>query len=106
VGIYKAQPAYAQLIIGSKAPPEIKLADRDSDAAIGKLFEEIISQHFEYSPFPNHDEVFFHAVEIVDLFLSLSVIKYGEITEAMMAEAEIAAIAYLREYMPARLSPK
>jgi AcrR family transcriptional regulator len=103
VRIYRDQPAYAQLIIGSKAPPEIKLADRDSDAQIGKLFEEIISRHFDYNPFPNHDEVFFHAVEIVDLLLSLSVIKYTEITDAMAAEAEIAAIAYLREYMPARL---
>ena len=104
--IYRDQPAYAQLIIGSKAPPEIKLADRDSDAEIGKLFEEIISRHFEYTPFPSHDEVFFHAVEIVDLFLSLSVIKHNEITDAMAAEAETAAIAYLREYMPARLPAK
>ena len=106
VKIYRDQPAYAQLIIGSKAPPEIKLADRDSDAEIGKLFEEIISRHFEYTPFPSHDEVFFHAVEIVDLFLSLSVIKHNEITDAMAAEAETAAIAYLREYMPARLPAK
>ncbi len=103
VAIYRGQPAYAQLIIGSKAPPEIKLADRDSDALIGQLFEDIIRRHFDYVPFPNHDAVFFHAVEIVDLFLSLSLIKYGEITDAMAEEAALAAIAYLREYMPARL---
>jgi AcrR family transcriptional regulator len=103
VGIYREKPAYAQLIIGSKAPPEIKLTDRDSDAQVGKLFEEIISRYFDYSPFPSHDEVFFHSVEIVDLFLTLSVIKHGEITDDMAAEAVIAALAYLREYMPARL---
>jgi len=103
VGIYREQPAYAQLIIGGKAPPEIKLADRDSDAQIGKLFEEIISRHFEYTPFPSHDDVFFYAVEIVDLFMSLSVIKYDEITDQMAMEGETAALAYLREYMPARL---
>ena len=106
VAIYREQPAYAQLIIGSKAPPEIKLADRDSDAQIGKLFEEIISQHFDYTPFPKHDEVFFYAVEIVDLLLSLSVIKYDVITDQMATEAQIAALAYLREYMPARLPPR
>ncbi len=105
VEIYRAQPAYAQLIIGSKAPPEIKLADRDNDAEVGKLFEAIISRHFEYKPFPSHDEVFFHAVEIVDLFLTLSVIKHGNITDHMRDEAVTAALAYLREYMPARLAP-
>lgn len=105
VSIYREHPAYAQLIIGSKAPAEIKLADRVNDAVIGRLFESIISRHFHYSPFPNHDEVFFHAVEIVDLFLSLSIVKYGEIAELMVVEAERAAIAYLREYMPANLSP-
>jgi AcrR family transcriptional regulator len=106
VRIYRGQPAYAQLIIGSKAPPEIKLADRDSDAKVGRLFEEIISRHFAYTPFPSHDEVFFHSVEIVDLFLTLSVIKHDKITDQMAAEAEIAALAYLREYMPARLPPR
>lgn len=105
INIYREQPAYAQLIIGGKAPPEIKLADRDSDAQIGKLFEDIISRHFEYVPFPSHDDVFFYAVEIVDLFLSLSVIRFGEITNQMAEEAVTAALAYLREYMPSRLSP-
>ena len=106
VKIYQQQPAYAQLIIGGKAPPEIKLADRDSDAQIGRLFEDIISQHFTYAPFPSHDEVFFYAVEIVDLFLSLSVMKFGEITDRMVIEAETAALAYLREYMPSQLPPR
>ena len=103
VSIYRQQPAYAQLIIGAKAPPEIKLADRESDAEIGRLFEEVICRHFDYRPFPAHDDVFFHAVEIVDLFLTLSVIRHGEITDHMVEEAARAALAYLREYMPARL---
>ena len=62
--------------------------------------QAVIQRHFEYVPFPNHDAVFFYAVEIVDLLLSLPVIKHSAIADAM---AELATIAYPREYVPARL---
>jgi len=103
VCLYNAKPAYRHLIIGGKAPPEIKLADRVNDERIGELVEDIISRHFELAAFPKHKEVFFHATEIVDLMLSLSMIKYGEITEAMVLEAKKASKAYIREYMPQEL---
>ncbi len=106
VALYRANPAYCDLIIGSKTPPEIKLADRVNDERIGELFEEIISRHFVFQPFPKHKEVFFHATEIVDLLLSLSMIKYGVIRDDMVAEAKKAGIAYLREYLPRELIAK
>jgi len=104
--IYRNNPAYTQLIIGSKAPPEIKLADRDNDAKVGQLFEKTLSLYFHPITFPSHTDIFFFAVEIVDLMFSLSVIRHGEITKKMEQEAVRASIAYLREYLPGEMKPR
>ncbi|MGI9289497.1 MAG: TetR family transcriptional regulator [Pseudomonadales bacterium] len=106
VKIYNENPAYRQLIIGAKAPPEIKLADRANDERVGELFEEVLSRYFEFPHFPNHKDVFFYATEAVDLMLSLSVIRYGAITEEMVSEAKKMGTAYLRTYMPEELPRK
>lgn len=98
--LYAENPAYRQLIIGGKAPPEIKLADRANDERIGELMIEIISRHFAFPDFPQSSDVFFYATEIVDLMFSLSVIRNGEITQEMVDEAKKAAGAYLSRYLP------
>ena len=41
-----------------------------------------------------------HEVEIVDLMMSLSVIRHGVITRKMLNEAQKAGRSYLREYLP------
>lgn len=101
VDIYEAHPAYLKLILGGQAPAEIKLADRDHDALIGKRFAELIAEHVNFEPFPQCERVFFIAVEIVDLVLSLSVMREGAITEEMVAEAKRASGAYLESYLGA-----
>ncbi len=103
VEIYEKEPAYAKLIIGGQAPSEIKLSDRANDEQIGTLFVDIISQRFEFQDFPGRSSIFFIAVEIVDLVLSLSMIRSGHISEDMAAEAKRASIAYLRTYLPETL---
>lgn len=106
VAIYRENTAYCQLILGGKTPSEIKLADRGNDEFIADHFDEIISLHFEFAHFPNFKNVFFYATEAVDLLLSLSVIRHGEITEEMAKEAKKIGLAYLRNYMPHELPPK
>ncbi|MGI9327382.1 MAG: TetR/AcrR family transcriptional regulator [Pseudomonadales bacterium] len=104
--LYAKHPAYRQLIIGGKAPPEIKLADRSHDERIGELMIAIISRHFEFPDFPQSRDVFFYATEIVDLMFSLSVMRNSKITPDMIAEAKKAAGAYLSQYLPDALPKK
>ncbi|MDJ0940697.1 MAG: TetR/AcrR family transcriptional regulator [Woeseiaceae bacterium] len=103
VKLYERKPAYAKLIIGGQAPSEIKLSDRENDEQIGELFVEIISRKFEFQDFAGRSKIFFIAVEIVDLVLSLSMIRNGRISEDMVNEAKRASIAYLRTYLPETL---
>ena len=98
--IYEQAPGYRQLIIGGKAPPAIKLADRIHDEQIGPLVIDAIGQYFVMPEIPRAPEIFFNMVEMVDLFLMLSVIRNNAITEEMKAEAKRAAYAYLRTYLP------
>lgn len=106
VQVYSACPAYQKLILGGKAPPEIKLADRENDKLIGRSMIEVISRHFHLQDFPGSESVFFNATEIVDLMLALSVVRDGEISPDMVEEAKIASIAYLRHYLPESLPRK
>lgn len=100
---YAAHPAARKLLIDGKTPAEIKLADRLRDRSIGALVENILQEQFELPEFSERAMVFFHAVEIVDLILQLSMIQWRKITPLMERHAGIAALAYLREFLPAKL---
>jgi AcrR family transcriptional regulator len=103
---YQRNPAAQQLQIGPKTSPELKLRDRQSDVAIGKLYEQHIEAFFELPALPDRSRIFFRAVEIADLMFCLSVLENGSITPAMCAEANRAAIAYLASYIPETLPRK
>lgn len=103
VRYYAVQPAARKLLIDGKTPAEIKLADRLRDRSIGTLIEALLQEHFELPEFSERSMVFFHAVEIVDLILQLSMIQWRKITPPMERHAGIACLAYLREFLPAKL---
>jgi len=103
--LYDDNPAYRQLIISGKAPPEIKLADRENDERVGQLMIDVIRQHFRLEKFPDDNDTFFFATEIVDLLFTLSMIRHGRIASKMLAEAKKAGKAYLLQYLPEQLPP-
>ncbi len=103
VAFYNANRPSRQLQIGPKTPPELKLRDRRSDLALGRIIEQQMRAFFELPPIPNASRVFFCAVEIADLLFGLSVLEAGTITPEMGAEAERAVMAYLGTYLPAKL---
>lgn len=103
VRYYKDNPAARKLLIDGKTPSDIKLADRMHDRAIGALLEAAIARHFVLLEFPERSDVFYHAVEIVDVLLQVSVIRFGRITPAMVRHAKIGSVAYLREFLPSAL---
>jgi AcrR family transcriptional regulator len=97
---YGRNPAARQVLLGGQAPAEIKLVDRRNDRTLGRLFEEGLDRYYELPAFPRRSEVFFLAVEIIDLVFSLSVGEHGAITDEMLEEARRASTAYLRTYLP------
>lgn len=103
VRYYKDNPAARKLLIDGKTPSDIKLADRVHDRAIGSLLETAIARHFVLLEFPERSDVFYHAVEIVDVLLQVSVIRFGRITPTMVRHARIGSVAYLREFLPSAL---
>ena len=104
--LYNERPDYRQLILGGKAPAEIKLSDRENDEAVGQIIIDAISQQFVIPEFPRRAEIFFISVEIADLVFMLSQMRHGEITPIMCEEAQTAMVAYLRAYLPEKLPRK
>jgi len=103
VRYYAKNPAARRLLIGGEAPADIKLADRVHDREIGAMVENVMTRHFELPRFAERAAVFYHAVEIIDVLLQLSVIRSGRITPDMVRHAKIGSIAYLRAFLPATL---
>lgn len=97
---FQSDPAAMKIIIGGKTPAEIKHWDRENDQRLAEVIEQSIRRHFILPTIPNATQVFFHYVEIVDLFFSLSVLEHGTITEHMIREAQIAGCSYLANYIP------
>jgi AcrR family transcriptional regulator len=87
VGFYAGNRASTQLQIGPKVPTDLKLRDRQNDAAVGKIYESHIDNLFELPALPARSTIFFRAVEIADLMFSLSVLEHGHITSEMATEA-------------------
>ena len=103
---FKERPDACQLLLGPKSPPAIKTADRQrSDVALGLNLMNVIASCYRLPVWPSQEETFFRAIEITDLFLSLSILKHGEIVEEFETEATRATNAYLSLYLPPILPP-
>ena len=97
---YRSNRAYQQLILSGKAPAQVKSADRKGDVRLAQTLKAFMGNFFELPRVAKLDEVFFNAIEIVDLLLSLDVMKNSQITDAGIEEAKRACKSYLRTYLP------
>lgn len=97
---YADRPAARQILISGTASAKIKLTDRANDVQLGIIIENQINKLFHLPDIPERSALFYRFVEIADLFLSLSVIDHGYITDEMILEAKRAGRAYLRIYLP------
>lgn len=104
--LYRENPVYCSLILGPGTTPAIKYADRENDFSLGAKFANLMDGYFLLPEIEHREERFFYAIEIVDLFLSLSMMRYGEIRANMIDEACDAATAYLGRFIPTVLVPR
>lgn len=102
---YEKNPGYKQLILSGKAPDYIKRADRRLDDILVKAISARIAKKFVIPDFPERNEVFGYALQIVELAFSLSVIRTGVIKPNAIDQGKRAAKAYLRTYLPEVLPP-
>jgi hypothetical protein len=97
--------AMCRLLLGPKTPMEIRRGERQNDRELAHNLIEMIGEQFNLPEIPNRPHVFFHAIEIFDLFLSLSVLEHGRVVDDAIEEAKRAAVAYLKLYIPSILPP-
>ena len=100
VAFLENDPAARQLAIGVDASPALKLMDRANDAVIGRVIDQQISQRFVLPLIPDRPKLFYRALELTDVMLSLSMMEHGKITPEYAEEGCRAALAYLRIYIP------
>jgi hypothetical protein len=67
--------------------------------------ETIIRSNFNLAAGSEITRAFFNAIQIADLLFGIAIRETGEIDEAGLDEAVLAATAYLNAYIPDRLPP-
>lgn len=100
---YNRTHAALQLQVGPSVPAQLKLRDRQNDAAIGGAIEAQMDRLFVLPALRQRTQVFFRAVELGDVMFCLSVLEHGRITPEMVREAARAMNGYLGTYLPADL---
>jgi len=101
---FNADPAARQLMLGARTPPDIKHAACKEDFRFGTALWTAIRRQFVLPELADSREIFFKALLISDVFFSLSVADYGHVTDGALRESKLAALAYLRAYLPRRLA--
>lgn len=92
--------AACHILLGPKTPLSIKRSERQNDLDLANTVIHRIEEQFLLPDLPNLQQLFFFAIEIFDLFLSLSVLETGKIENDAVAEGTNAALAYLRLHLP------
>lgn len=100
VSFLESDPAACQLAIGTRTTPALKLMDRANDIVVGRLLDEQISTRFELPPMLDRPKLFFRALVLADVMLSLSMFERGTITREYIDEGYRSAIVYLQMYIP------
>jgi AcrR family transcriptional regulator len=105
VDFLRSDPSALRLLLGPKTSMDIKRSDRLQDLETARLVIAAIEAQYVLPLLPDREGLFFRAIEIFDLFLSLSVMDKLDITEDAVTEAHRASLAYLHLYVPRILVP-
>ena len=103
--VYETHPTTMRLFLGADIGGRIREADLDANRRFGERQYRLLRQHFLIPDDPGLIEKLALAVTISDAIWSLSYIRHGRLTDAMVEEATRAKEAYLAAYIPLRASP-
>ncbi|WP_176598264.1 MULTISPECIES: TetR family transcriptional regulator [Sphingobium] len=96
----EADLAMTKLLLGPQTSFEIKRSDRMHDHVLARAIIAEIRKQFLLPDLLELETLFYRAIEILDLLLSLSVQEEGVITGEARREAHRASHAYLAMYIP------
>ena len=102
---YNAHTAFGRLIFSPSTTAAIREAACGEDSRFSSTLETIIRSNFSLASGSEISRVFFNAIQIADLLFGIAIRERGEIDEAGLDEAVLAATAYLNVYIPDRLLP-
>lgn len=101
---FNAEPAARALMLGPATTSAIKQAACYEDDRFGDALKTAVARQFVL-PDTYPDQMFSKAIQISDIFFSLSAATHDAVTEGAQEEAADAVLAYLRLHLPARLPP-
>lgn len=98
---FNAHPAARQVLLGGPAwSSDIRLQDIDSNFVTAGRSMELMAQRFIMPEIPDLCDRLVEVIVINDAIWSLSIHRYGFITDEMEEQARRARIAYSRTFLP------
>lgn len=100
---YNDNPQAMQVYLGLGTTREIRARDQELNRRLGAEIATAIRRHFQLPEGEYLNEKFAYAIEISDVFWSLSYCRDGKISPDLAAEALIAVFSYLENFIPSHL---
>lgn len=100
---YNANPQAMQVFLGLGTTREIRARDQELNRQLGAAIAGAIRRLFQLPEGGYLNEKFAYAIEISDVFWSLSYCRDGKISRDLAAEALIAVFSYLENFIPSHL---
>lgn len=98
---FNAHPAARQVLLGGPAwSSDIHAQDLDSNFVMAGRSIQLMAQRFLMPDIPDVEDRLVEVIAISDAIWSLSIHRYGVITDAMEEQARRARIAYSRTFLP------
>jgi len=101
---FNGSAADRKLLLGPQTSSDIRRLSRFSDLASGELLNRQFEEQFRLPTFENQARIFFLAVELGSVIISVSVVEDNHVTEFFEREAVRAINAYLGCYLPETLA--
>ena len=97
---YNAHPVVLKLILGPEQSWSIREMDLQNNQRLARFFLDTAIRYFELPTNETLLDRFEIAITMTDSIWSLSYARHGTITDELALEAQRAALAYLRGYLP------
>ena len=96
------QESYArrQIFLGRHMPAEVRIDKQLREKGIAAQLHAMIGDHFAIPDAPELDRVFFQAIEISTLMVSLDYMEKGQLDDESAHFAGLAMLSYLRNFIP------
>ncbi len=101
-----SEPAALRLFMGAGVSVEIRNVDVSGNAAIATRRAEYLREVFEMPPMPELEKWIAISLALIDGIWALSYAMHGRITDEYVEQAVLAALTYLRCYLPEHLQKR